>query len=124
MVSVFRFLRACLGVGVAGQILIVMAGSAWGDTVISGKSAQALRCAAYIGVAARIGFDEGHLSERDVGTMTWWSVQVLDRWVPLATDQRLAAYRVTLGELGSRSRTYGLIARHADWCLREFTSSL
>jgi hypothetical protein len=56
--------------------------------------------------------------------MTWWSVQVLDRWVPLATEQRLAAYRVTLGELGSRHRTYGLIARHADWCLREFTPSL
>jgi hypothetical protein len=90
-------------------------------TVVSGQSAQALRCAAYIGMAARIGYDEGYLSERDAETMTWWSVQVLDRWVPLPTEERLAAYRATLGELGTRDRTYALIVRHSDWCVRAFT---
>lgn len=93
-------------------------------TVVSGKSAQALRCAAYIGMAARIGYDEGYLSERDAETMTWWSVGVLDRWVPLPTEERLAAYRATLGELGGRERTYRLIARHADWCVRAFSPAL
>ena len=93
-------------------------------TVVSGRSAQALRCAAYIGMAARIGYDEGYLSERDADTMTWWSVRVLDRWVPLPTEERLAAYRATLRELGSRERTYHLIVRHTDWCVRAFTPTL
>ena len=110
---------ACLAVALLGLPSDGRAG-----TVVSGKSAQALRCAAYIGMAARIGYDEGYLSERDAEMMTWWSVQVLDTWVPLPTEQRLAAYRTTLGELGPRDRTYRLIARHADWCVRAFTPSL
>ena len=56
--------------------------------------------------------------------MTWWSVLVLERWVPLAPEARMAAYRSALGELGSRSHTYGLIARHADWCLDTFRPAL
>lgn len=101
-----------------------LAGVAWGATVVAGESAQALRCAAYIGMAARIGYDEGYLTERDAETMTWWSVQVLDRWVPLPTGERLAAYRATLGELGTRERSYRLIVRHADWCVRAFSPAL
>ena len=114
--------RAFLAVALLG--LTVPAGAARGDTVVSGKSAQALRCAAYIGMAARFGHDEGYLSERDAEAMTWWSVQVLDAWVPLPTEERLAAYRATLGELGTRERTYGLIVRHADWCVRAFSDGL
>ncbi len=110
----------CLAVALLG--LVASEGRA--GTVVSGRSAQALRCAAYIGMAARIGYDEGYLSERDAEAMTWWSVAVLDRWVPLPTGERLAAYRATLGELGGRARTYRLIARHADWCVREFTPTL
>jgi hypothetical protein len=115
------FRRGFLGVAVCGQLLTVLAGPAGADTVVSGKSAQALRCAAYIGMAARLGYDEGYLTERDAETMTWWSVQVLDRWVPLPTGERIAAYGATLRELGSRQRTYGLIARHSDWCVQAFT---
>ena len=73
----------------------VLAGPAGADTVVSGKSAQALRCAAYIGMAAQFGYDEGYLTERDAETMTWWSVLVLDRWVPLPTGERIAAYGAT-----------------------------
>jgi hypothetical protein len=46
---------------------------------------------------------------------------VLQRWVPLGLERQLAAYRATLGELGSRQHAYALLARHSDWCLREFT---
>lgn len=115
--SVFRAGLVATVVGLAAT------GSAWGGTVVSGRSAQALRCAAYIGMAARIGYDEGYLSARDAETMTWWSVQVLDAWVPLPTGERLAAYGATLRELGPRERTYALIARHSDWCVRAFTPS-
>jgi len=103
---------------------VALSGPASADTVVSGKSAQALRCAAYIAMAARIGYDEGYLSDRDAETMTWWSVRVLDRWVPLPTGERLAAYGATLGELGTRDHTYRLIVRHADWCVRAFTPPL
>ena len=101
--------------------LLAILDPATAGTVVSGKSAQALRCAAYIGMAARIGHDEGYLSAHDAEAMTWWSVQVLDRWVPLPTEERIAAYGATLGELGTRERTYGLIARHTDWCVRAFS---
>lgn len=94
------------------------------DTVVSGKSAQALRCAAYIGMAAQYGYHEGHVSADDRELMIYWSVRVLARWVPLDAEGQLAAYRATLAELGSRYRTYTLLSRHADWCLREFTPSL
>jgi hypothetical protein len=110
--------RTALAAAVAGLFLT---GAATAGTVVAGKSAQALRCAAYIGMAARIGYDEGYLSERDADTMTWWSVRVLDRWVPLPTGERLAAYGATLRELGTRERTYALIVRHSDWCVRAFT---
>jgi hypothetical protein len=119
-------LRSILGHRCGAAILaaFALAAPAAADTVVAGKSAQALRCAAYIGMAAQYSYEEGHVSADERELMTYWSVLVLERWVPLATEQRLAAYRVTLGELGSRYRTYGLIARHSDWCLREFTPSL
>jgi hypothetical protein len=110
-----------LRVVVAAALAIIAADAAAAGTVIAGRSAQALRCAAYIGMAARLGYDEGYLDERDVETMTWWSVRVLDRWVDLPTEERLAAYRATLVELGPRHNTYRLIVRHADWCVRSFT---
>lgn len=104
----------------AGALALAAAVPADAGSVVSGKAAQALRCAAYIGMAARLGYDAGYVSERDAEAMTWWSVQVLDAWVPLPTEARLAAYRATLAELGPRDRTEALIARHADWCVHIF----
>jgi hypothetical protein len=49
---------------------------------------------------------------------------VLDRWVPLDADHRLAAYRTAMGELGAAERPYATIARHADWCVAEFSPTL
>jgi hypothetical protein len=108
-------------------ILVVAAGlgtPASADTVVSGRSAQALRCAAYIGMTASLGYDEGVLSAAETGQLNSWSAVVLQRWVPLAPEGQLAAYRTVLGEIGSRDRTYALFVRHADWCLREFTPRL
>jgi hypothetical protein len=90
------------------------------ETVIAGKSAQALRCAAYIGMAAQYGHAEGLVTVDDRNRMTFWSVLVLERWLPLAPETRMAAYRSALGELGSRGDTDTLIARHVDWCLETF----
>jgi hypothetical protein len=104
-------------VGAVSVLAALLLAPAAADTVVSGKSAQALRCAAYIGIAAQYGYDEGHVSADDRELMTYWSVRVLARWVPLDADRQLA-------ELGSRYRTYALLSRHADWCLREFTPSL
>jgi hypothetical protein len=90
-------------------------------TVVAGKSAQALRCAAYIGMAAQYGYDEGFVTAADRAQMTYWSVLVLQRWLPLDARGQMAAYRATLDELGTRLQTYALIAKHADWCVAEFT---
>jgi hypothetical protein len=104
-------------------LILALAGAtpAAAGTVVSGKSAQALRCAAYIGMAAQYGYDEGLVTARDREMMTYWSVLVLQRWVPLDSRGQMAAYRTTLDELGSRLQTYALIAKHADWCVAEFT---
>ena len=104
--------------------MLLAAGPAAADTVIAGKSAQALRCAAYIGMAAQYGHAEGLVSDEDRDLMTFWSVLVLERWLPLAPEDRMAAYRSALGELGSRGDTDTLIARHADWCLETFRPAL
>jgi hypothetical protein len=118
-------IRSFLGAAILAQALMVIAATAWGaDTVVTGKSAQALRCAAYIGMAARFGYDEGYLTEHDAETMTLCSVRVIDRWVPLSTGDRLAAYRATLGEIGPREHGYALVARHAEWCVRAFDPTL
>lgn len=114
-------MRTFLAMAFLAHALIVLTGAAWGGTVVSGRSAQALRCAAYIGMAARIGHDEGYLTAPDAEAMTWWSVEVLDRWVPLPTEERLAAYGATLGELGTRAQASALIAHHAGWCVRTFS---
>lgn len=95
-----------------------------GSTVVSGKSAQALRCAAYIGMAAQYGHVEGVLTTGDRTRMTLWSVLVLERWVPLAPEAQMAAYRAAIGELGDQAHTYGLISRHAEWCLDTFRPDL
>ena len=94
------------------------------DAVVSGKSAQALRCAAYVGMTASLGYEEGVLTAAETGQLNAWSAVVLQRWVPLAPEGQLAAYRAVLGELGSRDRTWALFARHADWCMRAFTPRL
>lgn len=116
-----RVLQVSLVVALVAGALAASATGGSAGTVVSGRSAQALRCAAYIGVAARLGQGEGYLSERDAEAMTWWSARVLEAWVPLPVEERLAAYRTTLGELGARERTYRLIVRHADWCVRTFS---
>lgn len=110
----------------AGALLasVTAAAPVAADTVISGKSAQALRCAAYIGMAAQYGHAEGLVSADDRNRMTFWSVLVLERWVPLAPEARMAAYREALGEIGTRSETLARISRHADWCLDTFRPAL
>jgi hypothetical protein len=91
---------------------------------IEGRSAQALRCAAYIGMAGQYGFAEGRLSAGDRATITGWSAAVLTTWIPLDPAGRLSAYGAVLGELGSRRQTNALILRHSEWCLRTFTPGL
>ena len=104
--------------------LLALAAPASAETVIAGKSAQALRCAAYIGMAAQYGHADGLVTVDDRNRMTFWSVLVLERWLPLAPETRMAAYRSALGELGSRGDTDALITRHADWCLETFRPAL
>jgi hypothetical protein len=93
-------------------------------TVIEGRSAQALRCAAYIGMAGQYGFSDGRLSATDRAVMAGWSVAVLETWVPLDPARRLEAYGAVLVELGSQRQTQALIRRHSEWCLRAFTPGL
>ena len=113
-----RGLRAC----VAACLLAAAPASA--ETVVAGEPAQALRCAAYIGMAAQYGHIEGLVSTESRMRMTWWSVLVLERWVPLAPEARMAAYRSALAELGTRKHTYALIEKHADWCIDTFRPML
>ncbi len=115
--------RALRRTMMAGLVAVILPVAAKSDTIIAGRSAQALRCAAYVGMAARFGADDGYLDASDVESMTGWSAQVLGRWVPLPTAGRLAAYRVTLGELGTRSEADGLIARYIGWCVHAFPVS-
>ncbi|HVH04323.1 MAG TPA: hypothetical protein VM891_15505 [Amaricoccus sp.] len=120
-----RVARALVSAAPGLLLAIAAAGTpAAADTVISGKSAQALRCAAYIGMAAQYGHAEGLVSTDDRNLMTFWSVLVLERWVPLAPEGRMAAYREALGEIGTRSETVARISRHADWCLQTFRPAL
>ncbi len=108
----------------AGLLAVAMtcAATAGGaETVVSGKSAQALRCAAYIAMAGQYGYVGGVLTASDMTMMTRWSAEVLEMWVPLAPQRRLDAYRTVLGELGSQVSAYALIDRYADWCVTEFT---
>jgi hypothetical protein len=108
-----RRLLACL--------LLAAAWPAAADpTIIAGRPAQALRCAAYIGMAAQYGHAEGIVSTADRNRMTLWSVMVLERWVPLTPAVRLDAYGEALAELDTRSQTTALIARHAGWCIDTF----
>lgn len=110
--------------GLLVAVALLAAGPAAAETVLAGRSAQALRCAAYIGMAAQYGHAAGVVSTEDRLRMTWWSVLVLERWVPLAPEEQMAAYRSALGELGSRRHTDNLIARHAGWCLETFRPAL
>jgi hypothetical protein len=103
---------------------LLAAAPASAETVVAGKEAQALRCAAYIGMAAQYGHLEGIVSTENRTRMTWWSVLVLERWVPLAPEVRMAAYRSALAELGTRRQAYGLIEKHADWCIDTFRPAL
>ena len=100
------------------------AAAASADTVVSGRSAQALRCAAYVGMAASHGYNDGMLSAAANGEANAWSATVLRHWVPLPPEGQFAAYRAILGELGTRDHTYALFVRHGGWCLRAFTPPL
>jgi hypothetical protein len=107
--------------------LLLAAGLAAGPaaaTVIEGRPAQALRCAAYIGMAGQYGFADGRLNADDRAFMAGWSVAVLAAWLPFEPAGRMSAYVVALGELGSRREAHALIERHAEWCLRAFTPGL
>lgn len=105
--------------GVAGG-----AGPAAAEAVISGRPAQALRCASYIVMAGQYGYDAGRLTAGDRAVMAGWSAAVLETWVPLDLPQRMSAYGAALGELGAQDRSRTLVSRHAEWCLRAFTPGL
>lgn len=92
-----------------------------GETVVEGRPVQALRCAAYIGMAGEYGFASGRLSAADRRALVGWSAAVLAAWLPLDPGRRLSAYGAALGELSSRTQTEALIDRHGEWCLRAFT---
>jgi hypothetical protein len=104
-----------------GLALALAASAASAGATLSGRPAQAVRCAAYVGMAAQYGYDAGFITARDREEMTFWSVLVLERWVRLDPRGQMAAYRAILGEMGGRRETYALISRHADWCLAAFT---
>lgn len=116
-----------MGAGRAALLAAAMigaAGTAWpaaADVVIAGRAAQALRCAAYVGMAGQSAFDAGAISAEDRAVMASWSFLVLEQWVPLDPDTRLAAYRAALAELGPGWRLPQVIERHADWCVETFT---
>lgn len=105
---------ALIGAGCGGR-------PAAAEVVIAGRAAQALRCAAYVGMAGQSAFDAGAISAEDRAVMASWSFLVLERWLPLDPDTRLAAYRTALAELGPGWRSPQVIERHADWCVETFT---
>lgn len=109
---------------VAAIVAVAAGGPAAAQTVIEGRSAQALRCAVYVGMAGQYGHAEGLVTKADLDLITTWSVQVLEVWVPGDPPGKLAAYRAAMGELGAAERPYAVIARHADWCMAEFTPRL
>jgi hypothetical protein len=122
-------IRTASGVRRCVRVAVLAAVAGWvapasAETVIEGRSAQALRCAVYVGMAGQYGYAEGLVSQDDRDLLTYWSMLVLDRWVPLDADHRLAAYRTAMGELGAAERPYATIARHADWCVAEFSPTL
>ena len=88
--------------------------------VLEGEAAQALRCAAYIGMAAQHGLNAGLLSAQDRLVMATWSMQVLERWVPLAPEQRLATYGEMIEKLDDPLEVDRLVGRHGAWCLQTF----
>jgi hypothetical protein len=99
-------------------------GPAAAETVLSGRAAQAVRCAVYVGMAGQYGHLEGAVSTADRDRLTYWAMLVLARWVPLDQGGQLAAYRTAMAELGALERPYATIARHTDWCMAEFSPSL
>lgn len=105
-------------------LALLLASPAAAGTAISGRPAQALRCAAYIGMAAQYGHLAGVISSDERNLMTLWSVRVLERWVPLDRPTQMAAYRDAIAELGDEQQSQALIAQYADWCLATFTPSL
>jgi hypothetical protein len=105
-------------------LLVLGGGPAAAETVIEGRAAQALRCAAYVGMAGQYRYAEGSIPAEGRDLAAYWSMMVLYRWVPLDMGATLAAYRSVLGEIGSQPDARALIARHADWCVQEFTPTL
>ncbi len=101
----------------------VLSPAAAAQTVIEGRPAQALRCAAYIGMAGQYGYAEGRLTAGERAVMAGWSARVLGAWLPLDAAGRLGAYGAALGEIDSRRQAADLIARHGEWCLRAFTAA-
>lgn len=101
-----------------GALAVLPAGA---QTVVEGRSVQALRCAAYIGMAGQYGYAAGRLSADDRRALAGWSAGVLAQWVPLEPRAALGAYGAALGEIASQPQAEALIDRHAEWCLRAFT---
>jgi len=86
--------------------------------VFTGQAAQALRCAAYIGMAATFLRDRGEISRSTYDNMHAISTHILLEWVP--TDDPIPAYRAVLQEIRSETGTYDRFVRHTDFCLETF----
>jgi hypothetical protein len=86
--------------------------------IITGRAAQALRCAAYISMTATYLRERGEISRTDYDGMMMASTYILVEWVPL--DNPMPAYEEVLKELRNERGTYESFLRHNEFCLREF----
>jgi hypothetical protein len=86
--------------------------------VITGRAAQALRCAAYISMTATYLRERGEIARTTYDGMMMASTYILVEWVPL--DDPMPAYEEVLKELGDERGTYARFTRHVEFCLREF----
>lgn len=99
---------------------MVQGGGARADTVLVGRQAQALRCAAYVGMAGEAGYEAGLFSGLERAAMAEWSLRVLDRWLPLDAEGKAMAFWTTLAEVEAEGDVARLLARHGEWCLQAF----
>ncbi|MBP7003472.1 hypothetical protein [Amaricoccus sp.] len=106
--------------GVAGLALaatLALPGMAAAEAY-RGKAAQALRCAAYVGMTAHLMREAGEISRTDYDTLQDFAVHLLMEWVP--SDDPMPAYRAALDELSTSGETYRRFVRHADYCIATF----
>jgi hypothetical protein len=86
--------------------------------VITGRAAQALRCAAYVSMTATYLRERGEISRTTYDTMMMASTYILLEWVPL--EDPMPAYEEVLKELRDERGTYESFVRYNEFCLRQF----